>query len=376
MVNSRWDKKIFMENKSNSKMKRFFIVEPLSTSFGYFEILAACRSQHSLDIEIHAVFVNKKDTYPYIPLVNFIDKIWFIQQESPIIDENDVLIAASDDGVEFVGQYRSSTMVRHNKANYLSRISAPHRIDDFHLSLPENSIDDALEWIQDRLPVFLKPVNGTGSQNVYCVFSIIEAREMLKYITSELQIKELVIQKKVVGKEIQIDLSSCGEDLAVTGIWTARRGPRTFSYLENYDDFDLAFKASLESLLNELPKIDSIYGLYHIETIFDGQDLKVIEINFRRHGHINHLAYSTGMGRSQIEADVISHLWPEMWYKIFENKFASRRNYVARCWIRNRVKKFIHFDIDSVKGMPSVSGVIPHSQLFNRIVDPSNEFAG
>jgi hypothetical protein len=26
--------------------------------------------------------------------------------------------------------------------------------------------------------------------------------------------------------------------------------------------------------------------------------------------------------------------------------------------------------------MPSVSGVIPHSQLFNRIVDPSNEFAG
>lgn len=357
-------------------MTNFYIVDPLVTSFGYIYYLDACRKAHGLDLSINLVLTGKRTDYPFLDGAHLCSSIVFLQEGQPLVHASDVVIAGSDTAIPYVSSLRSRNKLRQNKGLYLAALPARHRLDMFHYT-PETEPSEALTWARENLPVFIKPVNGTGSEDVHCVRTLVEFQEMLKYLITQKGYKELVLQKKHEGKEIQIDLtSSMTGAFGVTAIWTAYRGYRNYSWLENYDELSPTFKASLSSLIGALRGLDTVYGLYHVETIFDGTDLKVIEINFRRHGHITFQAYRDGCGYSQIEADVISYLWPRTWEKRFSDKVLPRLKYTARMWIRNRITKYIEFDVNEVSALPSVAKVIPHSNLFNRVVEPSSEFAG
>lgn len=357
-------------------MNNLYIVDPLLTASGYVYYADYLRREMALDLKLHLVLTGERKDWPVIDGARLYDSTWWLKEQAPDVQPEDSVIAGSDTAIPYVSSLRSRNRLRENKGLYLAALPERHRMEMFHYRVAEAGPAEALTWASRNLPVFIKPVNGTGSEDVHCVRSVVECREMIKYLITVKGYTELVLQKKHEGVEIQIDMSSLDEEFCVTAIWTARRGYRTHSWLEDHRDLSPAFRFSLLSLQSALRYLDNVYGLYHVEAIFDGTDLKVIEINFRRHGHLPFLAYKEGMGRAQIEADVISCLWPKTWKEKFAGQVFTRLKPTARVWIRNRITKYIEFNVDEVKALPSVVAVIPHSNLFNRVVEPSSEFAG
>jgi predicted ATP-grasp superfamily ATP-dependent carboligase len=323
------------------------------------------------------VLINDKTSYLGFDYAHLCDKIWFIKEETRTIDDSDVVIACCDDALPFLCSVRLDNNIRTDKGLYLQKISAPHRIEDFYLDLDYNTPDEALSWSRDKFPIFIKPVSGCGSQGVFPIFSKIELEEMIKDTIVNKQQKTLLLQKKVYGKEMHVDITTNGSQIAVIAIWSVERGPRTFSYLENYEDQSEEFKKSLTSLLEAIPKIDKLLGSYHIQTIFDGIDLKLIEINFRHQGHITWHLYKKAVGHAQIESELIAHLAPRIWRETFANKTFPRKKYAARVWIKNRLRKYIEFDtVNLLSTVSSADYVIPHSKFFSKISEPSTEFLG
>lgn len=358
-------------------MKRFFIVEPRLTSWMYTRILRAIINDYNVDAQIHLVLVNKKTSYPLIPYAYLCDKIWFITDTMPIINEEDIVIACCDDALPFLCSVRFDNNLRTNKGLYLQKIADPHRIEDFYFDIDFNTPNDALTWALNKFPIFIKPTTGFGSKGVFPIFSKKELEEMIKETITIQNNKTFLLQQKIYGKEMHFDITTNGNDMCVIAVWSVQRGPRTFSYLENYDDQSIEFKKSLESLMKQIPKIDKLLGSYHIQTIFDGINLKVIEINFRHQGHISYKLYKESIGYSQIESELIAHLFPTTWEKNFANKILPRKKYAARVWIKNRLKKYIEFDTGNlISTIKSADHVIPHSKFFNKISEPSTEFLG
>lgn len=356
--------------------KRFFIVEPFATSNEYFYILNDIRNNWNQDIEIHAIFTKPTNTYFEwaLPSNNFpVDKVWFIETGYPQHNNSDILIAGSDAGVPYVSNFYNDNKIRHRKNLYLEKIDSPHKIE--HFCVTDLTINDGLNWAIDKLPVVIKPVDGSGSRDVFMIYSIPELSAMLNYTMIDKGNYEYLIQKKIKGKEYQFDISSCNGELNVVAIWSAYRSYRGYSWLENYDDMSDVFKKSLQSLLEMLKKLDIVYGLYHVETMFDGNDLKVIEINFRNHGHIPQPAYKTAVGLGHIEADVVSHLWPNFWKSQFSKNVIQRKKFMARCWIKNFKKRYLELDINQLKiDIPTIFHVMDRKDLYGRVVDPSLGF--
>jgi hypothetical protein len=355
-------------------MKNFFIVEAFESSLEYFYILDSIRKKHSLDIGIHAVVDHQNSDYridySLIPIDSLIDINDFV------FNNEDIIIAGSDRGLSVLCEKTQDKNVRSKKTDYLNLIPDPHKIPHFHVNLIENrGIDDACNFSDHYFPVIIKPVDGTGSKDVFSIYSRNELRAMLEYLLKKNNINEYIVQQKIVGQEFQLDFTSDGNQVGLIAIWSVTRGYRSYSWLENFNELDIEIQKSILSVMAILKKIDNLYGLYHVECIWNGEELKIIEINFRNHGHINHAAYKSCVGFSHIEADIISHIWPKFWTKTFGNQILERKKYLARVWIKNFRTRYIKFDKTEIQNtFKTVTKVYDRRDIDEKIVNPEEGF--
>jgi hypothetical protein len=357
--------------------KKFYVIEPFATSYEYIYLLDNIRKNRGIDLEINVIMIRSREFYnTNYPLESApYDNLYFLNENNFTISADGILIAGCDAALRFISDTVGDTGVRCNKAEYLSKLSYPARIDDFHLKFPETTISDSLAWAENRLPVIIKPVNGTGSRDVFAIHSLTEMHEMLRYLMDKNNTTEFLVQRKVYGTEYQLDITSLNGEMGVVAIWSAYRGQHGYSWLENYNDLPQQIRDSIQDIISQLKLAYKVYGLYHVETIFDGQNLKVIEINFRNHGHMPFECYKNGTGWAHTEAEIISHLWPNFWKTTFSEKIIPRKKFTARCWIKNYVTRYIEFDSKSlISSIDTVVKISGRPDLYGKIVNPSEGF--
>ena len=207
-------------------------------------------------------------------------------QSDLTINDSTLLIPCTEEAVNFVDNHYGN--VKRNDKSYLETTTS--------------------------FPSVVKPkFSSGGAEGVY----IVQNQEELDNL--KLDLSEYIIVPYYTGTEYSVDLICQDDKVYCTGI---------FEYVKSKDystlrqEIKLVNNSSLQTKIFNFVKskiIDLKYGTgaYHIEVIVDENNINLVEINSRFHGHITNEWYELGTGLSHYNAyiDVIieNKTIPEMY---------------------------------------------------------------
>ena len=149
-------------------------------------------------------------------------------------------------------------------------------------------------------PVLVRPSFVLGGR----AMEIVANEEMLeKYLKNAVEVdreRPVLIDKYIVGKEVEVDAVCDGKDVFLPGIMelVERTGVHSGDSISVYPPFSVSEKAR-ETITEYTEKLGlgiGIIGLYNIQYIVDGQDqVFVIEVNPRASRSVPFLSKSTGI---------------------------------------------------------------------------------
>jgi len=213
----------------------------------------------------------------------------------------------------------------------------------------------------DSFPVVIKPkVSKGGSENVWLVNS---TNELPKNIDKDF----FVAQEYMKGIEYTIDIASYnGEHHLLLATKYKKNDGEFWQYCESIVDYynERYFIDEIyEYICQCLDALSWKFGISCTQ-IIAGDKIGLVEINFRKHGHIHDKAVemSTGVKLSTHVADL--YLNPE----IFKNRLPVYDYYQPydRFWINIEKETFIEkIDWSSIENLKSFVKKTDHSVLFN-----------
>ena len=173
------------------------------------------------------------------------------------------------------------------------------------------NIDDGVLAAKEiGYPVLVRPSYVLGGR----AMQIVASEEALKmYLKTAVEIDEdkpVLVDKYIVGKELEIDAVCDGKDVFVAGIMehVERTGVHSGDSISVYPTFSVSQKAK-EKILDYTKKLGlgiGIIGLYNIQFIVDkNEDVYVIEVNPRSSRTVPFISKSTGYSLADIATLVI-----------------------------------------------------------------------
>ena len=159
-------------------------------------------------------------------------------------------------------------------------------------------------------PVLVRPSFVLGGR----AMQIVGDDKMLKeYLKSAVEIDEdkpVLVDKYIIGKEIEVDAVCDGRDVFVAGIMelVERTGIHSGDSISVYPSFSIAnkVKGKILEFTKKLGLGIGIIGLYNIQFIVDKEDnVYVIEVNPRSSRTVPFLSKSTGYNLANIATEVI-----------------------------------------------------------------------
>ena len=159
-------------------------------------------------------------------------------------------------------------------------------------------------------PVLVRPSFVLGGR----AMQIVSNEEMLRhYLKTAVEVdvdKPVLVDKYIIGKEVEVDAVCDGKDVFVPGIMelVERTGVHSGDSISVYPTFSISQKVR-ETILDYTKKLGlgiGIIGLYNIQFIVDKQDnVFVIEVNPRSSRTVPFLSKSTGFSLADIATKVI-----------------------------------------------------------------------
>lgn len=159
-------------------------------------------------------------------------------------------------------------------------------------------------------PVLVRPSFVLGGRAMQIVASENQLRHYLKTAVEIDEDKPVLVDKYIMGKEVEVDAICDGKDVFVPGIMelVERTGVHSGDSISVYPSFSISQKVK-DTILDYTKKLGlgiGIVGLYNIQFIVDqNEDVFIIEVNPRSSRTVPFLSKATGYSLADIATLVI-----------------------------------------------------------------------
>ena len=159
-------------------------------------------------------------------------------------------------------------------------------------------------------PVLVRPSFVLGGRAMQIVSKEEDLRHYLKTAVEIDEDKPVLVDKYIMGKEVEVDAICDGVDVFVPGIMelVERTGVHSGDSISVYPSFSISDKVKgiILQYAKKLGKAIGIIGLYNIQFIVDEHDdVYIIEVNPRSSRTVPFLSKSTGYSLADIATEVI-----------------------------------------------------------------------
>ena len=159
-------------------------------------------------------------------------------------------------------------------------------------------------------PVLVRPSFVLGGRAMQIVSKEEDLRHYLKTAVEIDEDKPVLVDKYIMGKEVEVDAICDGVDVFVPGIMelVERTGVHSGDSISVYPSFSISdkVKGTILQYAKKLGKAIGIVGLYNIQFIVDEHDdVYIIEVNPRSSRTVPFLSKSTGYSLADIATEVI-----------------------------------------------------------------------
>ena len=188
-------------------------------------------------------------------------------------------------------------------------------LEDLDIPQPQGcavtKIEDGVKAAKEiGYPVLVRPSFVLGGRAMQIVANETQLRHYLKTAVEIDEDKPVLVDKYVIGKEVEIDAICDGTDVFVPGIMelVERTGIHSGDSISVYPTFSISNQVK-ETILEYAKKLGlgiGIKGLYNIQFIVDKEDkVFIIEVNPRSSRTVPFLSKATGYSLADIATEVI-----------------------------------------------------------------------
>ena len=148
-------------------------------------------------------------------------------------------------------------------------------------------------------PVLMRPSYVLGGQNMIIAYNDADIHEYMKIILSHKIENAILIDKYLMGKEIEVDAVCDGEDILIPGIMEhiERAGIHSGDSISVYPAKTISEKAkeTIAEYTRRLARALHVIGMINIQFIVLGDDVYVIEVNPRSSRTVPYISKVTGI---------------------------------------------------------------------------------
>lgn len=162
------------------------------------------------------------------------------------------------------------------------------------------TLEEALEAANElKYPVLVRPSYVLGGQGMEIAFSDKDVKEFMEIITRVKQEHPILIDKYMMGKEIEVDAICDGEDILIPGIMEhlERAGVHSGDSISVYPSLSISdkLKEKIVDYTRKLAKALHVIGLVNIQYVYYNHELYVIEVNPRSSRTVPYISKVTGI---------------------------------------------------------------------------------
>lgn len=158
-------------------------------------------------------------------------------------------------------------------------------------------------------PVLVRPSYVLGGQGMQIAISDDDVREFMAIINRTVQEHPILVDKYLMGKEVEVDAVCDGEDILIPGIMehVERAGIHSGDSISVYPTQNILdrTKVVIEEYTRKLAKSLNVIGLINIQFIVYGDDVYVIEVNPRSSRTVPYISKVTGIPIVDLASKVI-----------------------------------------------------------------------
>lgn len=148
-------------------------------------------------------------------------------------------------------------------------------------------------------PVLVRPSYVLGGQGMQIAISDEEVEEFMEIINRIAQDHPILVDKYLVGKEIEVDAVCDGEDILIPGIMEhiERAGVHSGDSISVYPARSISWKVkeTIAEYTRRLARALHVIGLINIQFIVCGEEVYVIEVNPRSSRTVPYISKVTGI---------------------------------------------------------------------------------
>lgn len=169
-------------------------------------------------------------------------------------------------------------------------------------------------------PVLVRPSYVLGGQGMQIAISDSDIDEFIGIINQIAQEHPILVDKYIVGKEIEVDAVCDGEEILIPGIMEhiERAGVHSGDSISVYPSQSISeeVKAKLVEYTRRLARALHVKGMINIQFIVSGEDVYVIEVNPRSSRTVPYISKVTGIPIVPLATKVIcGHTIKELGYQ-------------------------------------------------------------
>lgn len=162
------------------------------------------------------------------------------------------------------------------------------------------TVEEAKE-VANRLgyPVLVRPSYVLGGQGMQICINDHDVEEFIGIINQIAQDHPILVDKYIIGKEIEVDAVCDGEDILIPGIMEhiERTGVHSGDSISVYPAKSIseAVEAKLVDYTEKLARALHVKGMINIQFIVTGEDVYIIEVNPRSSRTVPYISKVTGI---------------------------------------------------------------------------------
>ncbi|MDQ2085242.1 carbamoyl-phosphate synthase large subunit [Herbivorax sp. ANBcel31] len=162
------------------------------------------------------------------------------------------------------------------------------------------TLDEALKVAQElKYPVLVRPSYVLGGQGMEIAFNEKDIEEFMEIINRVKQEHPILIDKYMMGKEIEVDAICDGESILIPGIMEhlERAGVHSGDSISVYptQTIDESIKKKVVDYTKRLAKALNVIGLINIQYVYYDNEVYVIEVNPRSSRTVPYISKVTGI---------------------------------------------------------------------------------
>ncbi|MBP2033695.1 carbamoyl-phosphate synthase large subunit [Clostridium algifaecis] len=172
------------------------------------------------------------------------------------------------------------------------------------------SIEEAYELVREiGYPVIVRPSYVIGGRAMKVVYNDSELSRYLKEAVNLSKEYPVLVDKYIIGKEIEVDAISDGKDLIIPGIMehVEKTGVHSGDSMAVYPTFDLEDDVlqKIEEYTVKIARALNVKGLLNVQYAYDGEKVYVIEVNPRASRTVPILSKVTDIPMIKIAVDIM-----------------------------------------------------------------------